>query len=134
MASHLRRAPRRPDARTNLTILTRVSLGAICVGAISCSDTTRPSATELRIEPADTTVVAGAKYQLRVVVRDNGAPVSLPMSDLSVESSDTAVATVTPQGVVTTNHFGEARIRAFLRTRDGMLEATAVVRSGAATF
>ncbi len=110
-------------------------LGAgVSASAMACADATRSAATELQISPADTVVVAGAQYQLRITVRNDGAVVDVPITDLRFSSSDTSVAVVSRSGMVITDHFGDARIQASLRTRDGTLEASATVRAGAIVY
>lgn len=109
----------------------RFLLLSACAATMGCSDPTRPVATELLLDPADTTVVAGDRFQLRVTASNDGRPVDVSPANVSFSSSNAAVATVSPSGVVTTDHVGETVIHVSLRTRHGVLDATSVVRAGA---
>lgn len=66
----------------------------------------------LELSPAETTVVVGSDFQLRILAKDaSGLVVGTPV--LASSSSVDSIASVTPSGMVAANFVGRATVRVF---------------------
>lgn len=109
--------------------LSLTALACCAFVSVGCRSAAEPGSLTIDVSPADTTVLNGTAYRLRVTTRRDGMLLTSGVHFL-FSSDDVRVATVDTSGLVQTMFGGTTTIRVMVSASGQTARANAIVRAG----